>query len=611
MHSADLDDLSVSVGTLSPAFNAATFSYDAGTVSNATDEVTVDFSTDDGGADALCQGGSVAVNNGNGNATCGAVPLIVGLNTITIEVTSQDTMTTLTTTLTITRAGTSAGIVASPFCTASDSNNTNGWYLPVGAVVTVDVFGVGFVQLTSSIFTPIDLDGATASINSKGYITYAHTVDSTLKFTVSAGTGKIIVDTPDNATATTANSDSFTVGVCAGATYSAAGSNIQVQQVADATPDKTVADDLTAAAGEADLFINMSILNGYGAGVASGIWAAQATNGALVNIGDPSEMGDAGTLPFDSYTGDGDTVHVRVSAKDAAVSQTTTVTVTYNGAAIATKNLKFLGEATKISIIANTVGANSSSGMAWFTLQDAAGNDVPGDVSVDTTTLGTVITNVASALSAEPNGQNTPNNTIGGTFDIDYLDANGKVKYGIVEFTCASSGTSGTTTLVHTNAISGDDIKLPVTFTCAGGVDTYAVSLNAASYRVGEVGTLTVTAKDKLGNPVNDFSYVTGEGNIALGGGASWVKAPADPEFYGLLGSSAAGTKTYKVQFTAGGAWNAVALMSGATTKSATTAYTVTSGGTSLEDVLKAIVSLIASINKQIAALQKALLKKK
>jgi hypothetical protein len=51
--------------------------------------------------------------------------------------------------------------------------------------------------------------------------------------------------------------------------------------------------------------------------------------------------------------------------------------------------------------------------------------------------------------------------------------------------------------------------------------------------------------------------------------------------------------------------------MSGATTKSATTAYTVTSGGTSLEDVLKAIVSLIASINKQIAALQKALLKKK
>jgi hypothetical protein len=39
--------------------------------------------------------------------------------------------------------------------------------------------------------------------------------------------------------------------------------------------------------------------------------------------------------------------------------------------------------------------------------------------------------------------------------------------------------------------------------------------------------------------------------------------------------------------------------------------YTVaSSGGTTNEDVLKAIVSLIASINKQIAALQKALLRR-
>jgi hypothetical protein len=41
-------------------------------------------------------------------------------------------------------------------------------------------------------------------------------------------------------------------------------------------------------------------------------------------------------------------------------------------------------------------------------------------------------------------------------------------------------------------------------------------------------------------------------------------------------------------------------------------ALKITSGGAvSNADVLKAIVSLIASINKQIAALQKALLKKK
>jgi hypothetical protein len=44
----------------------------------------------------------------------------------------------------------------------------------------------------------------------------------------------------------------------------------------------------------------------------------------------------------------------------------------------------------------------------------------------------------------------------------------------------------------------------------------------------------------------------------------------------------------------------------------ATVAYKVTTGSTGVSnaDVLKAIVSLIASINKQIAALQKALLKR-
>jgi hypothetical protein len=42
-----------------------------------------------------------------------------------------------------------------------------------------------------------------------------------------------------------------------------------------------------------------------------------------------------------------------------------------------------------------------------------------------------------------------------------------------------------------------------------------------------------------------------------------------------------------------------------------TVTYTIKSGQTSLNDVLKGIVSLIASINKQIAALAKLVTKKK
>ena len=61
---------------------------------------------------------------------------------------------------------------------------------------------------------------------------------------------------------------------------------------------------------------------------------------------------------------------------------------------------------------------------------------------------------------------------------------------------------------------------------------------------------------------------------------------------------------------TTAGTFNAVFNLGGSTTKSVTVAYTIADGATSNSDVLKAIVSLIASINKQIAALQKALLRR-
>jgi hypothetical protein len=142
-------------------------------------------------------------------------------------------------------------------------------------------------------------------------------------------------------------------------------------------------------------------------------------------------------------------------------------------------------------------------------------------------------------------------------------------------------------------------------------MDTYAISMDKASYKVGEIATLTITAKDSKGNPVHDFQLVAGTANNISVGGGSLVKADTGTDTFGILAGSATGVKTYKIQLTTAGAFNTVVNLAGSTTTSVTAAYTVSSGGTSLEDVLKAIVSLIASINKQIAALQKALLKKK
>jgi hypothetical protein len=75
------------------------------------------------------------------------------------------------------------------------------------------------------------------------------------------------------------------------------------------------------------------------------------------------------------------------------------------------------------------------------------------------------------------------------------------------------------------------------------------------------------------------------------------------------------GVKTYKFRVNQDlGSFVGQALVLATTDTSVKTVqYKIVSSdaGTSMNDVLKAIVSLIASINKQIAALQKALLKKK
>ena len=70
------------------------------------------------------------------------------------------------------------------------------------------------------------------------------------------------------------------------------------------------------------------------------------------------------------------------------------------------------------------------------------------------------------------------------------------------------------------------------------------------------------------------------------------------------------GVRTYKAQATTAGTFNAVVSIAGGTTKSATAAYKVSGGDASNADVLKSIVALIASINKQIQALQKLILKR-
>lgn len=132
--------------------------------------------------------------------------------------------------------------------------------------------------------------------------------------------------------------------------------------------------------------------------------------------------------------------------------------------------------------------------------------------------------------------------------------------------------------------------------------------MDKATYSPGEIATLTVSGKDSKGFEVNAIDTL---GTLEQSfGGMTFVTAPTTADKF----DSAIGSKTYTLAVgTSEGAFVGTFKIAGSTeTAAKTVQYTVKSTSTAVSnaDVLKAIVSLIASINKQIAALQKALLKR-
>jgi hypothetical protein len=185
---------------------------------------------------------------------------------------------------------------------------------------------------------------------------------------------------------------------------------------------------------------------------------------------------------------------------------------------------------------------------------------------------------------------------------------------GYATFNCYDYGTKAVT--VYAYSAAGTKITSNAeTLTCEdAAVYTYTAALDKAKYSQGDVATLTITAKGSGGN-ATAYGTTPGTGYSVAMPGMTAVVAPAttDTESASRTG---VWTYTYTVNVGAEGAYNgavkiAVSSTSAQYNKALTVPYSIASaGGVSNADVLKAIVSLIASINKQIAALQKALLKK-
>ncbi|MBL8096565.1 MAG: cadherin-like beta sandwich domain-containing protein [Anaerolineales bacterium] len=187
---ADLTNLALSAGTLTPSFAAATTSYTA-TVANGVTSLTVTPTASDANATITVNGTTVA-----SGAASGAIALSVGANTITTVVTAEDGTTTKTYTVTLTRAAqsTNADLTSLVLNTAS--------LTPSFDPATTSYTATVPYATTSQTVTPTASD-ANATITVNGTTVASGATSGAIALSVGANTITTVVTAEDGTTTKT------------------------------------------------------------------------------------------------------------------------------------------------------------------------------------------------------------------------------------------------------------------------------------------------------------------------------------------------------------------------------------------------------------------------
>jgi hypothetical protein len=345
----------------------------------------------------------------------------------------------------------------------------------------------------------------------------------------------------------------------------------------------------------------------YTAAITTGTMTATATNGALVNIVDsiPAAGNDyAATAAFDTETDvAGGDAYITVTQPVLNTAGTSTVTITLDGAVIATKTLNWSGDIASIALdAANSNGSFKNGADADFAggsqavvyvAKDAAGN------AVTLATAPTITGQTGSLVGASLLTTTTTNSTL-------QTSAAG---YGTATMNVPTSALNGVGTykLRVVNALGANVDSAVITASVSAGLNSFAVSWDKATYAPGDLATVSISGKDVYGTVIADGTPLTGyEGAVASGLTA--------------VGTACAATRTFssgviKCVYAAGntdGSYSYSFDVTTATAQSPSVGAIKVAGaaGVSNADVLKSIVALIASINKQIQALQKLILKR-
>ena len=383
-----------------------------------------------------------------------------------------------------------------------------------------------------------------------------------------------------------------------------------VNAATDSTDDGQTSDDPTAAIQNNGLIgcVNIQLNDAYGIDISStaGLLTATATNNAVVAFA-AADCAAGVTAGSTFYTSSPADVVVSVAQPTAGAPLSTTLTILYNNVVVGTKSFVIRGKVAKVTVSSPKISAaDGTAGVdsAGVKFEDAAGNTiypVSGNASypLSSTVFGiTAATAKSGYVSAAAISTTVPDASTSTT--------------GKIAWTCGVLSTKQAISMTYVNVDGSTVVSNTFDASCGGAPYSYSASFDKTSYAPGEIATLSITFKDLGGSLASDESAIAT--HVSAGVSDASISAPG----LTMVGAPTSVDRTTngvkKYTFTVGsteGSYNAVVNFP-TIDDPATVSYTIKSGTTSVSnaDVLKSIVALIASINKQIQALQKLILKR-
>ena len=465
---------------------------------------------------------------------------------------------------------------------------------------------------STAVFTD---EAGTDTINGVFRVTAA--VGSTA--TISVYSGELVAALTSLTSGTLVAQYQFTVTAASASGAYSTDYSSQKQQACVGAADNagTVSYDVTSRCGNGLAGAIYTVTkDAYAAAMTTATIQATATNGALVFGQNTVPAGSAingATTSASAAINPAATTGAAwflIKQPTAHTAGSTVVTITVNGAVVATKTISWAGDIATLAVdevnssptfSTNQADTTANVGAAGvvYVAKDAAGNVVP--LTVHPSVSDATGALVDSTLSA----------TTVATYGALQTSSRG---YGYSMLVVPANALSGASTyqLKLTNA-QGATIKSQYAKATVsrGSANTFKASWNKASYTPGDIAELTITALDAYGNGMATGTALTGLSVIT---NATEMPSVGGTCTDALTVNKAGGVRVCKFSIgnTEGSYTWSVALDT-ITSQSAVTGSVAIAPATtavSNADVLKSIVALIASINKQIQALQKLILKR-